>query len=172
MRCVREKRLRLLLQWLRLRPVLLRRARLQLLERRPSSALTAGSRLRVSRNSVRNAERRSLNVTSGCEWIVEAHHCDAGSVSNPDILRGLFERLNLHPVGETQWHQFPGGGITGLALLQESHIACHTFPEHRSLCLNVFCCQPRPDWDFDACLRREFGAESVEVRRLDRPNSE
>ncbi len=26
-----------------------------------------------------------------------------------------------------------------------------------------------PDWDFDACLRREFGAKSVEVRRLDRP---
>jgi S-adenosylmethionine decarboxylase len=112
----------------------------------------------------------------GCEWIVEAHHCDQASVSDPDALRALFTRLihemNLHPIGETLWHQFPGGGITGLALLQESHIACHTFPEHRSLCLNVFCCRPRPDWDFDACLRREFGAKSVEVRRLDRPYSE
>jgi S-adenosylmethionine decarboxylase len=91
-------------------------------------------------------------------------------------LRALFERLiqemGLHPIGETMWHQFSGGGITGLALLQESHIACHTFPEHRSLCLNVFCCRPRPDWDFDACLRREFGAKSVEVRRLDRPYSQ
>jgi S-adenosylmethionine decarboxylase len=110
---------------------------------------------------------------SGCEWIVEAHECDPASLSDSEALRGLFARLvegmGLHPVGETQWHHFPGGGITGLALLEESHIACHTFPEHRSLCLNVFCCRPRPDWGFDAHLRREFGAASVEVRRLDRP---
>jgi S-adenosylmethionine decarboxylase len=113
-------------------------------------------------------------VNSGCEWIIDAHGCSE-AVSNLDSLRTLFERLveemNLHPIGDTVWHQFPGGGITGLALLQESHIACHTFPEHGSLCLNVFCCRPRPDWDFDACLRREFGAKSVEVRRVDRDYS-
>ncbi|HLW76678.1 MAG TPA: S-adenosylmethionine decarboxylase [Bryobacteraceae bacterium] len=112
---------------------------------------------------------------SGCEWIVEAHACDAAALKDPSSLRALFERLiggmNLHPVGEARWHQFPGGGITGLALLEESHIACHTFPEHRSLCLNVFCCRPRPDWDFESVLRSEFGASRVEVRKLERPYS-
>ncbi len=114
-------------------------------------------------------------TSTGCEWIVEAHACDAASVADLQALRDLFDTLiremKLHPIGETMWHQFPGGGITGLALLQESHIACHTFPEHRSLCLNVFCCKPRPDWDFAAALKREFGAESVDVRRLERPYS-
>lgn len=109
----------------------------------------------------------------GCEWIVEAHQCDPSALSDSEKLRALFARLveemNLHPVGNASWHQFPGGGITGLALLQESHIACHTFPEHRSLCLNVFCCRPRPDWDFQAYFRERFGAAAVEVRRLDRP---
>jgi S-adenosylmethionine decarboxylase len=94
-------------------------------------------------------------------------------LSDTSALHSLFDQLidemDLHPVGDAQWHQFPGGGITGLALLQESHIACHTFPEHRSLCLNVFCCRPRPDWDFEQYLRRAFGAASVEVRKLDRP---
>jgi S-adenosylmethionine decarboxylase len=112
-------------------------------------------------------------VTSGCEWIVEAHDCNSASLADVEMLRQLFARLiegmHLHPVADAQWHQFPGGGITGLALLQESHIACHTFPEYRSLCLNVFCCRPRPDWDFNTHLRQEFGAVSVEVRRLDRP---
>lgn len=112
---------------------------------------------------------------SGCEWIVEAHDCDPAVLSDAGALSALFSRLidgmDLHPVGDARWHQFPGGGITGLALLQESHIACHTFPEYRSLCLNVFCCRPRPDWEFGADLRREFKAKSVEVRRLDRPYS-
>src|SRR5215469_4347453 len=110
---------------------------------------------------------------SGCEWIIEAHHCDSAALSNPVALRILFDRLiagmSLHPVDEAQWHQFPGGGITGLALLQESHIACHTFPEYGSLCLNVFCCRPRPDIDFEGLLRDEFGAAHVQVRRVERP---
>jgi len=113
------------------------------------------------------------NFDSGCEWLIEAHGCDAASLSDAAALRALFraliEKMNLHPAADAQWHQFAGGGITGLALLQESHIACHTFPEYGSLCLNVFCCRPRPDWDFQAHLRREFGAQSVEVRKLDRP---
>ena len=111
---------------------------------------------------------------TGCEWIVEAHGCDGRALADRTLLDRLFERIikemGLHPVAEPTWHQFPAtGGVTGLSLLAESHIACHTFPEYGSLCLNVFCCRPRPDWDFDSCLRDEFGAQSVRVRRLERP---
>ena len=79
------------------------------------------------------------------------------------------EDLPLHPVGAPMWHQFPGeGGVTGLCLLSESHFACHTFPEYGSLCINLFCCRQRENWDFAGYLIREFGARDVEVRRLDR----
>jgi S-adenosylmethionine decarboxylase len=93
------------------------------------------------------------------------------------VVRGLFERiitdLKLRPVGETQWHQFPQtSGITGLCLLAESHLTCHTFPEFGSLCLNLFCCVPRSEWDFTNRLREIVGAGSVTVRSVLRPYSE
>ena len=115
---------------------------------------------------------------SGCEWIIEAHGCDPKLLADPAALERMFSRIvdgmHLHPVAPTAWHQFPGtsgnaGGITGLGLLSESHLACHTFPEFGSLCLNVFCCRPRPEWDFESELRREFGAANVRVRCVDRP---
>lgn len=105
---------------------------------------------------------------------MEAHGCDSVALQDPIKLDALFaciiREMSLHPLSEAQWHKFPGaGGVTGMLMLTESHLTCHTFPEYRSLCLNLFCCRPRQDWDFEQHLREEFGAASVRVRRIDRP---
>lgn len=111
---------------------------------------------------------------SGCEWVIEAHGCDADALRDPEKLERLFDSLiagmSLHAVEAPSWHKFPGpGGMTGLCLLAESHLACHTFPEYSSMCLNIFCCRPRPDWDFAAYLKVQFAASSVCVRKIERP---
>jgi S-adenosylmethionine decarboxylase len=113
---------------------------------------------------------------NGTEWIVDAQGCGADSLRSLEILHTLFARivtdLDLRTVGETQWHQFPGtGGITGLCLLSESHLTCHTFPEFGSLCLNLFCCVPRARWNFEAELSTRFGASCVHVREVNREYS-
>jgi S-adenosylmethionine decarboxylase len=105
---------------------------------------------------------------------VEAHGCDAAALGNVSVLQMLFadiiREMNLHPIEEPAWHKFPDpGGVTGMVLLSESHLTCHTFPEYQSICLNLFCCRARPEWDFESALQGRLSAESVRVRRIERP---
>jgi len=113
------------------------------------------------------------NFARGDEWIVEAFGCDAERLADRDVMSALLDRivreLALRPVGAGQWHVFPPpAGITGMLLLAESHLTVHTFPEHRSLCLNLFCCTPRAEWRFAERLGEIVGAEQVTVRHLER----
>jgi S-adenosylmethionine decarboxylase len=86
-----------------------------------------------------------------------------------DVLRRVCEQimthLGLHVVGDGLWHQFPPpGGVTGLYLLTESHLACHTYPENGVATFNLYCCRPRPAWAWEARLRELLGAARVTVR--------
>jgi S-adenosylmethionine decarboxylase len=109
----------------------------------------------------------------GVEWCVDATGADPARLADVDavaaLLGALVRDLALTAVGEARWHRFPApGGVTGLVLLAESHLAVHTFPEHGALCLNLFCCRPRARWDFAGGLARHVGATAVTVREVRR----
>ncbi len=112
-------------------------------------------------------------LTDGVEWVVDARGCDPARLADAVSLGALFAAivrdLGLRVVGEPLWHVFPEpGGVTGLCLLSESHLTVHTFPEHGSMCLNLFCCRARPEWPFAERLGAHVGAREVEVRRVER----
>jgi S-adenosylmethionine decarboxylase len=109
----------------------------------------------------------------GVEWIVEAFGCRPDALRSADAVRALFERavvdLELRPVAAPTFHLFPGaGGVTAVLLLSESHLTCHTFPESSYAALNLYCCRPRPRWDFEARCREALGAERTQVTEVRR----
>ena len=108
----------------------------------------------------------------GTEWIVEAFDCDATLLRDLRLLQSVFahiiDDLKLKAIKET-WHQFEGEqGITGLALLTESHLACHTYPEHRTATFNLYCCKTRPSWNWEKNLCEMLGAQRVVIRKIKR----
>ena len=69
-------------------------------------------------------------------------------MTDPIALRhlclGAVRDAALQPVGEL-FHTFPGsdgkeGGVTGVVLLAESHLAVHTWPELSAVTLDVYVC--------------------------------
>lgn len=109
----------------------------------------------------------------GTEWLIDAYGCDPEALRDPGRLSTLFDRVvgefGLTPVAPPVWHRFPPpGGITGFVMLAESHLACHTFPEFGTICLDVFCCRPLPAWDASGAFAELIGATSVTLRSVER----
>jgi len=112
---------------------------------------------------------QAIIMNVGTEWLVDAEGCSAEGLRNIETLRRVCEEvvsdLGLRVVGEPMWHQFPHpGGVTGLYLLTESHLACHTFPETGVATFNLYCCRPRPPFAWEPPLRELLGASRVTVR--------
>ena len=74
--------------------------------------------------------------------------CDASIMIDAETLAALCRThtldVGLTLVGE-KWHTFPEyqgepGGVTGMLLLAESHLAIHTWPERNGVTLDVYVC--------------------------------
>jgi S-adenosylmethionine decarboxylase len=112
-------------------------------------------------------------ITGGTEWLVDAFGCEPERLRDLAVLRelghSLVTALNLTVIGEPLCHRFGGpGGVTGLYLLSESHLAWHTYPESGLCTLNVYCCRERCMLDWQALLGGALGARRVDVRVLGR----
>jgi len=92
--------------------------------------------------------------------------------------RATAEAAELTVVGE-HWHRFPDrpdgqpGGITGMLLLAESHVAIHTWPELAAVTLDVYVCNFRADNSRKAralmdSLVDHFAASTVDRQELQR----
>ncbi len=112
-------------------------------------------------------------MTLGTEWLIDASGCDGAALADLDRLRTIFDRviddLELRVVGEIAWAKFPEpGGVSGLALLSESHLACHTYPEFHAATFNLYCCRDRATWPWEEMLKEMLGATEVRVRVFER----
>ena len=64
--------------------------------------------------------------------------------------------LNLH-------HFLPNGGITGAAVLSQSHLCIHTWPEEGFAAIDLFVCGPHDPTLIMPALQAAFTPERVEV---------
>ena len=109
---------------------------------------------------------------AGVHLIVDLH--GAQGLDDIDLIEATLRRcvdaaqatlLHIH------LHHFQPNGVSGVAVLAESHISIHTWPDAGFAALDVFMCGKA---DPDACipvLREAFQAKRIEVNELLRDRS-
>ena len=65
-------------------------------------------------------------------------------------------------------HFSPSGGISGVAVLAESHISVHTWPERRFAAFDIFMCGQARAEEAVPVLRRVFAPQRVEMTEIRR----
>jgi S-adenosylmethionine decarboxylase len=86
----------------------------------------------------------SAFLPHGRHLLVDLHGIAAARLTDTAAIEALLREAarvaGSTPVGG-HFHTFgPGLGVTGVLLLQESHISIHTWPEHGFAAVDVFMC--------------------------------
>ena len=83
----------------------------------------------------------------GTHWLVDFSSCQT-IPSEPDQLQEIMEdaarRCKATVVCST-FHRFEPQGLSGVVVIGESHLAVHTWPEHASVCVDLFTCSDQMD---------------------------
>jgi S-adenosylmethionine decarboxylase len=112
----------------------------------------------VERNGVRCAGVHLIIDVYGGTRLDDIDHIETTLRRCVDAARATL--LHVHV------HHFQPSGVSGVAVLAESHISIHTWPEAHYAALDVFMCGKA---DPDKCvpvLREAFGAKRIAVSEL------
>jgi S-adenosylmethionine decarboxylase len=62
----------------------------------------------------------------------------------------------------------PNGGVSGVAILQESHLSIHTWPEYEYAAIDIFVCGTIDPKLAVPVLKKHFQPDRIEIREIKR----
>ena len=110
----------------------------------------------IIRDGVRYAGMHLIIDVYGAGRLDELDHVEAALRDAVDAAGATLLHIHLH-------HFTPNGGISGVAVLAESHISIHTWPECGYAALDVFMCGETNPHATVEILREAFAPERIAV---------
>ncbi len=117
-------------------------------------------------------DKRQFSEMVSKHCILELFECDAIKLNDEAFVRTtvmLAAKISGAQLLNLITHRFQPQGVTGLALLAESHISIHTWPESRYAAVDVFTCGyhtiPEKACEF---LCKEFESQRFSLQNLRR----
>jgi S-adenosylmethionine decarboxylase len=102
-------------------------------------------------------------MTLGWHIIAEFEQCSRSSIDDIEYVeKHLNESAKLAgaTIVKSVFHKFAPQGVSGVVVIEESHFAIHTWPEHNYAAVDMFTCSE--DMDYDKALvylKEKFGCK-------------
>lgn len=107
----------------------------------------------------------------GCHLLADFYHCgtlpsEADELEQVMVAAALVSNATIV---ESTFHRFNPIGLSGVVVIAESHLACHTWPEHETACIDFFSCSQTIDMPAAIkSLWHSIGAKKVTISNVGR----
>ncbi len=135
------------------------------LELYPGAAREAPKDYFIERGGVRYAGTHLIVDLWGAERLDDLAHVEAALRDAVTAAKATLLHIHLH-------HFTPNQGISGVAVLAESHISIHTWPENGYAALDVFMCGGTEPQATIEVLRDAFKPDRLAVEEILRGRAE
>ena len=122
----------------------------------PRSASDERKDFFIERDGERFAGTHLIIDLIGAHRLDDLAHIEKALIRCVEVSKATLLHIHLH-------HFTPNGGVSGVAVLSESHISIHTWPEADYAALDVFMCGHAEPHKAIAVLEEAFGPSSIRV---------
>ena len=107
---------------------------------------------------------------AGIHLVIELWN--ASSLNSLPKIKEILEN-SVSAIGATllkiDLHEFsPSGGISGMAIIQESHLSIHTWPEYNYAALDIFVCGNVDPYDAIPVIKEGFKPDKIQISEIKR----
>ena len=106
----------------------------------------------------------------GSHIIMDLYGCDADKLDDVNYIKEVLEKAAAAAgatIVQTVMHRYLPQGITGVCLVQESHLSIHTWPEYGFAAVDIFMCgkegDPEKALDY---LQTVLGGEKGQFKKI------
>jgi len=83
------------------------------------------------------------------------------------ILKDCVEKIGATLLS-SHFHNFCPIGVTGVLILEESHISIHTWPEYNYAAIDIFTCRNIKSDNAIAILKKSFDPTKIRIQKIQR----
>ena len=112
-----------------------------------------------------------MSIALGNHILVEFMNCDPHVMNDVAAIErdmvGAAKKAGATVINST-FHHFSPYGVSGVVVIQESHLAIHTWPEYGYAAVDLFTCGEMNAWISFDHLKECFGSKSYSAIELKR----
>ena len=112
--------------------------------------------------------------TKSQHLLVELFDCDIEALKSKNSLKNLLEKAakaaNVTIV-QSVFHQYSPQGVTGIVIIEESHLSIHTWPEYGYASVDFYTCGEGVPEKALSVIQEGLCSERAEILMIDRGKS-